>query len=84
MDNETQTSYKVLRRRRKIRTREERKTMYRWILIIVLVALFIILFINTILPLFSNIEIKDSSYAPRDLERKYHELDKKVRRSIQD
>lgn len=55
--------------------------MYRWILIIILVAFLIIFFINTILPLFSELEIKDTSYAPRDLERKYHELDKKVRGS---
>ncbi len=51
--------------------------MLRWILAIVVVAFFVIFIINIILPLFSSIEIKDTSYAPRDIERKYHELEKK-------
>ncbi|MCX7982647.1 MAG: hypothetical protein N2572_07040 [Syntrophales bacterium] len=84
MFNQDQADERVRRKRKKIRTKEERRTMYRWILVIMLVAFLIIFFLNTIIPLVENLEIKDSTYAPRDIERKYHELDKKVRRSVQD
>jgi len=67
------------KRRRKVRIHEERLLMFRWSLIILLVAFLLILAINYLPPLFSKFDIVDNTYAPRDVERQYHEVNRKLR-----
>jgi len=74
MNQKTVSYEKILKKRRKIRTREERKNFLKWTLIIIISALLIILIANFIFPLFEKIDIKDTTYDPRDLERAYKEL----------
>ncbi len=66
-------------KREKIRTREERKVLIKWGLVLFLVAFLFIMALNYLITLCSKIDITDHSYAPRDIERQYHEVIRKLR-----
>ena len=59
----------LIRKRRKIRARESRRTTIRWIGIIIVVAAVTIGLLQLVPPLFMQMEIMDKSYSPRDLDR---------------
>ena len=47
-----------------------------WVGVIILVAIIVIILVNVIPPLFSKLDIVDTTYRPRDVERQYHQIQK--------
>ncbi|MDD5169483.1 MAG: hypothetical protein PHN75_11750 [Syntrophales bacterium] len=66
----------LINKRRRVLNYESRKTTTKWIGIIVIVAIVVIVLINVIPPLFSKLDIADTTYRPRDVERQYHQIQK--------
>lgn len=66
----------LISKRRRIQNYQTRKTTLQWIVIILLVAITVIILVNVIPPLFSKLDIVDTSYRPRDVERQYHQIQK--------
>ncbi len=66
----------LISKRRQIQNYERRKTTLMWIGIIVVAALAVIILVNVLPPLFSKLDIVDTSYRPRDVERQYHQIQK--------
>ena len=64
------------KKRRHIREYEARKSTIKWIGLIVLVAIVTIVLINVIPPLFTKMDLVDTAYRPRDVERQYHQIQK--------
>ena len=63
-------------KRRRIQSYQTRKTTMKWIGIIILVAISVIVLVNVVPPLFSKLDIVDTTYRPRDVERQYHQIQK--------
>lgn len=79
MAEERFTDYRsadLISKRRQIQSYERRKTLTKWIGVIVIVAIMVIILINVIPPLFSKLDIVDTTYRPRDVERQYHQIQK--------
>jgi hypothetical protein len=66
----------LIGKRKRIRNDERRKATMKWIGIIMLIAVIAIVLINVIPPLFKKLEIIDTTYRPRDVERQYHQIQK--------
>lgn len=73
----------LVSKRRQIKSYERRRTMTKWIGIIIIVAIIAIILVNVIPPLFSKLDIVDTTYRPRDVERQYHQI-QKMREGEQD
>jgi len=66
----------LIAKRRHIQNYQRRTTTLKWIGIIILVAIIVIILVNVIPPLFSKLDIVDTTYRPRDVERQYHQIQK--------
>lgn len=64
----------LISKRRRIQNYQTRKTTLKWIGIIILVGIIVIILVNVIPPLFSKLDIVDTTYRPRDVERQYHKI----------
>jgi len=67
---------KLISKRKRIRNYQTRKTTMKWIGIIVIIAVIVIILVNVVPPLFQNLDIVDTTYRPRDVERQYHQVQK--------
>ena len=67
---------KLISKRKRILTYQTRKTMMKWIGIIVLIAVIVIILVNVVPTLFQKFDIIDTTYRPRDVERQYHQIQK--------
>jgi len=67
---------KLISKRKQVQSYQTRKTMMKWIGIIVLIAVIVIILVNVIPPLFKKFDIVDTTYRPRDVERQYHQIQK--------
>lgn len=67
---------KLISKRKHIRNYQTRKTTMKWIGIIVIIAVIVIILVNVVPPLFQNLDIVDTTYRPRDVERQYHQVQK--------
>ncbi len=74
--SEGEIAEQLIRKRRRIKTYESRKTTMKWIGVIVIVAVLTIVLLNVVSPLFTKIDIIDTTYRPRDVERQYHQIQK--------
>jgi hypothetical protein len=68
--------FALSKKRQHIRNYEARKSTIKWIGIIIVVAIVTIVLINVIPPLFTKIDLIDTAYRPRDVERQYHQIQK--------
>jgi hypothetical protein len=66
----------LISKRKRIRHDEKRKSTVKWIGIIVIIAVIAIVLINVIPPLLQKLDIIDTTYRPRDVERQYHQIQK--------
>ncbi len=66
----------VIKKRKRIKVYESRKMTRRWIFVIIVVAAVTIILLNVVPPLFTKIDIVDTTYRPRDVERQYHQIQK--------
>ncbi len=66
----------IIKKRRRIKIYESRRTTFRWIFIILVVSIITIVLLNVVPPLFSKIDIVDTTYRPRDVERQYWQIQK--------
>ena len=67
---------KLISKRKRIKNHQTRKTTMKWIGIIVIIAVIVIILVNVVPPLFQNLDIVDTTYRPRDVERQYHQVQK--------
>ena len=67
---------KLINKRKRIRNYQTRNTTMKWIGIIVIIAVIVIILVNVVPPLFQNLDIVDTTYRPRDVERQYHQVQK--------
>lgn len=66
----------LISKRRHIQRYNTRRTTLRWIGIIIVAAVIIIIMVHVLPPLFSKLDIVDTTYRPRDVERQYHQIQK--------
>lgn len=66
----------LISKRRHIQRYNTRRTTLRWIGVIIAAAIIVIIMVHVIPPLFSKLDIVDTTYRPRDVERQYHQIQK--------
>jgi hypothetical protein len=67
---------KLMSKRREFKHAQARKTMMKWLGIIVIIALIVIILVNVLPTLFKKFDIVDTTYRPRDVERQYWQIEK--------
>ncbi len=66
----------LAKKRRHVKIYEARRSTMKWLSIIVIIAVITLVLLHIVPPLFSRLDIVDTTYRPRDVERQYHQIQK--------